>query len=235
MKYKLHFPYANRLDLLQYAIESVRDIGNIHVWADGVPPPGISGTTDHPLPFVPYTALMNLITQSSWDDDVLFIMHADGWAKPGEAARFLRFVTDEFERSQDWGAIFTRYDVLASYNMKACRVIGPWDTQFWFYNGDCDYYHRLRSSGWRQIEFGADGILHRMEPDPKVAPFKPDNGSATIKSDPLFNHIVQFRNRSGFDQAYYRFKWGGDIDKEKFQTPFQDFTAHQARLKRRGY
>lgn len=223
MRYKLHFPYANRPDLLASAVESARDIGNIHIWCDGVKPPDIKDVTIHRLPFIPYTAVMNLITYESWDDDVLFVMHADGWAKPGAAKRFREFVEVENEKSPDWGVAFTRYDVLASYNIRACRAIGPWDTMFFFYMGDCDYYHRMRTSGWRQLEFGADDVLHRMDPDERVAPFKPDNGSATIKSDRLFNHRIQFRNRTGFDAAYYTEKWGGIPDKETFKFPFENF------------
>lgn len=226
MRYKLHIPFAAREDLLADAVASVQAIGNVHVWASGIQMPTCDGIAEcKRLPTLPYTAVHNLMFQYSLDDgdDVMFVMHADGLAKPGIAKMFRDFVATTFAHEKDWGVIFTHYDVLCAFNMAAVKDVGFFDPMFMFYMGDCDYYHRMRKAGWRQIEIGAEGVEHRCEAQSNVAPFKDGVGSATIKSDALFNHRIQWRHSTGFDAAYYRLKWGGEPEHETFDRPFQDF------------
>jgi hypothetical protein len=61
MRYKLHVAFKNREDLLREAIESVRDIGNIHVWPNGgAADPGIENVTVHRLPEKSPISVINL-------------------------------------------------------------------------------------------------------------------------------------------------------------------------------
>jgi hypothetical protein len=210
MNYKLHIPFINREDLLRDAVESTRAIGNVHVWAGaGLPSPDIAGVTHHRLPPMSAVDTINMMIQSSWDDDVMFWAHNDCFAHPGVAEGFLAYVQT---LDGQWGLCETLYDVLCAFNMKAVREVGYWDPMFFQYTADPDYYYRLKVAGYRTAQFpnGRDGrVEHR--------------GSMTVRSDKLFNHRVQFRERTKFDKAYYALKWGGLPGGERFQRAFADF------------
>lgn len=216
MKYKLHIAYANREDLAREAIDSARDIGNIHLWPNGGAEAldGVSVTKQTVLPLLTPVCVINMMIQSSWDDDVMFWMHNDAFARPGVAADFLKSVEALAASDKKWGVCFTTYDVLCAFNMKAVREVGYWDPMFFQYTADPDYYHRLTAGGWELLNWEKaheGGVEHR--------------GSMTVRSDKLFNHFVQWRERDKFDKRYYAFKWGGSIAHETFKTPFEDVNS----------
>lgn len=216
MKYKLHIPFGSRFDLLREAVESVRDIGNIHLWADGIDcPRDIPDVTIHEPGLVSIVSLINMCLHDSRDDDVAFLCHNDAFAKPGVAKQFLAFVKNAFQHTSQWGIALTHYDVLCAFNMAAVQEVGPWDPMYFQYHADVDYYRTLRAAGWRELDSGLkEGVIH--------------HGSQTVKSDPLFNHRTRFRNRTNFDHMYYNFKWGGGPGQEKFSRPFQNFSPAAA-------
>lgn len=207
MNYKLHIPFVNREDLLREAVESVRDIGHIHIWLDGVETaPDIYGVTFHYLPPLPFTSVMNLMMQASVQmDDVMFFMHNDGLAQNDSAQKFLRYVIEKQLKADRWGVIFTNYDVLCAFNVAALKDVGYWDTMFMQYTSDVDYYHRLASAGWQPDQFACD-ILHQNE------------ASNTVKADPIFNARTQWREGTGFDKQYYNWKFGGMPGEEKHKA-----------------
>lgn len=228
MRYKLHIPYGGSVEpMLREAVESVREIGNIHIWSDGVPAPDIEGVTHHELPPNGAAATINMALQSSWDDDVALLMHADALAYNDGARRFLDFTRATFERGERWGVIFTLYDVLMAFNMKAVHEVGYWDTRLYQYGADDDYYYRLKLAGWNIVESGDNTAVERI-PDPYL-PYAERNdsvgvihrGSATARSNPLFKHISDGRNHG--NSLYYIFKWGGLPHEEKFTRAFEDF------------
>lgn len=228
MKHKLHVAFANREDLLRDAVKSALPIGNIHVWADGVPSPtDIEGVTHHSLPPVPATSVINFMIKESWDDDVMFWMHNDGYARDGVAEKFLEFVKVKQASDEKWGVIFTNYDVLCAFNMKAVRECGYWDTMYYQYAADDDYYHNLLSHDYKIIEYGEEGVLHRNHEAGIVG----HGGSNTILADPLYNHRVQWRARTKFDEAYFQMKWGTAKQgyrkilnaRAGYKRPFQNF------------
>lgn len=212
MRYKLHVAYRNREDLTREAIESVRDIGNIHLWPNnGAKALDIPGIEQHVLPDMSPISVLNMMIQSSWDDDVMFWAHNDCFAHPGVAAAFFK-ATETLSADKSWGVHFSLYDILCAFNMNAVREIGYWDPVFFQYTADNDYYHRLRHGGFREVQWpeGRDGrVEHR--------------GSMTIRSDPMFNYITKWRERQRTDKNYYQFKWGGLVGEEQFQKPYQDF------------
>jgi hypothetical protein len=233
MKYKLHIAYANRPDLAREAAESARDIGNIHLWPNGENPE-LTGlpphiVEEHILPPLAPVSVINMMIQSSWDDDIMFWMHNDGWARPGVAKRLLRFVTDLHNSDRKWGVVWTLYDVLCCFNMKMVREVGYWDPMFFQYTGDMDYYHRIRRAGWDIVEFGP-GVVHRdgSSTDPNVGEGGVSrldamrSGSITVKTDKQLRLRTEFREQSRFDKDYYKFKWGGLPEKEVFKKPFED-------------
>lgn len=223
MKYKLHIAWANNEELTRAAVASAADIGNIHLWPNN----GAGVLTDLPvvkqtvLPEITPVSVINMMIQSSWDDDVMFWMHNDGFARPGIAQKFLETVTAHHLDPNDekWGAIFTKYDVLCAFNMKAVREVGYWDAMFFQYTADPEYYGRMARAGWRFVnnpEMWGDGVEHR--------------GSMTVRTDKLFNFRTQWRERTRFDKKYYEFKWGGQIGHETFSKPFEDFRPPKGKL-----
>lgn len=235
MKYKLHIGYCSRPDLAFEAAHSARDIGNIHMWSNGCPPgdfPEAPFAEHHALPLLANVGVINHFIQSSWDDDVMFWMHNDGWAKPGFAARFLTHIK-EWAPGERWGVVFTLYDILCCFNMKAVRDIGYWDPMYMQYSVDIDYYHHMLMKDWSIHTFGRDQVLHR---DSAATPEQDQGGggSHTVRSDPTYNHRIKFRERDGFDNRYFQFKWGTpkvgyETDRKLgYRRPFENFDPAQA-------
>lgn len=224
--YKLHIAYMNREDLLRDAVESARLIGNIHLWSDGVPSPDIAGVEHHALPPLPNVAVFNLMIQSSWDDDWMLWLHNDGLILPGVADRFMAYLSD-LPADKRWGLVMTTYDVLCAFNMRAVREVGYWDTMFFQYTVDVDYYRRLLLADWPILQFGNgnnEDVQHRKPNG------DPHGGSNTIQADALYNYRIQLRNHTGIDGAYFMCKWGvhekhwADVN-QGFKTPFEDFVG----------
>lgn len=221
MKYKLHMAYANREDLAIEAVESVRGIGNIYLWPNGDHSDQLGNlqgvTAVHRMPPVAPVSLINIMIRSSWGDDVMFWMHNDALAMPGVAARMLQRVRELHASDKKWGVLFTHYDVLCAFNMRCVREIGYWDAMFFQYTADVEYYHRMRKAGWTTEEFGP-GVVHRNGPYKEGN--REDDGSATVRADPIFNYRTAFREMSQFDKNYYELKWGGRPGAEKYDRPF---------------
>jgi len=219
VQYKLHIAFASRPDMVDDAVESVDAIGNIHLWPNGDNWQYLRtrcvGLADvHRLPPMAPVSIINLLLHKSWDDDVMFWMHNDAYAKPGVAKRLLQHVTDLHNSDKKWGAVFTHYDVLCALNMKAVREIGFWDPMFFQYTADVEYYGRMRAAGWEIDEstFGKDDVEHRQ-------------GSITVQSDPSFNYRTQWRERTNFDKNYHVLKWGSWPGQPfKYSTPFNGKT-----------
>lgn len=218
MKYKLHIAYKNRPDLTMDAIKSTREIGNLHLWPNGDAPDfsneflAEEKVTVRRLPEMSPVDVINMMIQSSWEDDIMFWAHNDCFCQPGAAVDFFNFVKGLHEHHKsDWGVCYGLYDILCAFNMTAVRKVGYWDPMFFQYTADPDYYHRLTIAGFPPIQGpGHEGpIEHR--------------GSMTVRSDPTFNRRVQWREKTKFDKSYYAMKWGGLPGAEKFAKPFQEF------------
>ena len=220
MKYKVHVTSATRDDLVLRAIDSVRDIGNIHLWVDGRDSPDISGVEHHSPGRVGIVPMLNMCIKTSWHDDVMFWMHEDAEAAPGVAKRFVELV--EKQINERWGVYFTNGDKLCAFNMRAVRQVGWWDVMFLQYGADIDYYRRLVLGHWqvrhshlevRHTEHmtGSEGRLHA--------------------GDPEYMRKIQFIDFTQFLHHYYEYKWGGERGKERFIVPFSEDPAlpvHQA-------
>lgn len=230
VKYRLHIPYASRTDLLQQAVESVRAIGNIHLWADGCAPVDYAGVEMHVLPPLGPVSVINLMLQNSLDagDDVAFLMHNDAYCLPGGAEMMLRRAYEQHAKGGKWGALFSLYDVFMCVNLAAIRDIGWWDVRFFQYKADNDYYRRMRLKGWEIIGYNTDDVPLKTKREYPQSPvvgalihegYKViHHGSATIKSDDLFRRKTRCFETAIAD--YYRLKWGGDVGHERFTTEF---------------
>jgi GT2 family glycosyltransferase len=111
-------------------------------------------------------------------------------AEAGMDIRFLDRVEQTWRTDPQFGVIFTHYDALCAFNMKAVRSIGPWDSLFTGYFSDVEYYGRLRRYGFKEIATEISVIHHR---------------SMTIRSDHARNESpCQRRLRSPGQPAYER-------------------------------
>jgi hypothetical protein len=206
MNYLIGIPYVNRNDLLWRALESVKPhwkqtlvIANCGDDAFSYPI-GVSVL----FPPVPLTATqsINTIIQRGKESACPFVifMHSDAEAVDGAADKLIEAAENAEGK---WGVLFTHYDSMVAFNMKAVADVGLWDTNFSGYFSDCDYYRRMRLAGW---ECRDTGIYVKHE------------GSATIRSDPKLG----FLNRVTFNlyKQYYISKWGGDSGEEKWEKPW---------------
>jgi len=131
-------------------------------------------------------------------------MHNDAEAGPGVAQGLLDFARKSTADSRKWGVLFTHYDTMCALNTDLIDVVGEWDVNLPQYATDNDYYRRVRLAGWECIDTNLTDVKHE--------------GSATINSDPM----RKFVNSVTFPLYlyYYSQKWGGDVGREKFLTPF---------------
>jgi hypothetical protein len=202
----------NREDLTRDAVASARPIGNIHLWPNnGAGALDLPDVTQHVLPPISAVAVINMMIQASWDDDVLFWAHNDMRCPPDTAQKFLGRATEKFLDDAKWGVLFSTYDVLCCFNMKMIRDVGYWDPFFHQYVADVDYYRRMKLKDWSEEYYLS--VEHR------------NGGSSTIKDDPIFNERIQIAARFGHE--YYAAKWGGNQGREQFTTPFRNLLKGQ--------
>lgn len=217
MLYKLHMAYSSRDDMALDASQTVKAIGRLHVWPNGDNATSLlvpSDATVHVMPPMAPVSLINCMIRESWNDDVMFWMHNDAFAKPGVAERLFVHVHELHTSGKRWGAVFTHYDVLSVFNMAAIRDVGYWDAMFFQYTADVEYYGRMRAAGWEidESHFGKDDVEHR-------------HGSITVQTDPTFNLRTQWRERTLFDKNYHMLKWGSFPGQPfKFSKPFDGKT-----------
>lgn len=215
MQYLLFIPYVNRLDLIEKAIASaVRPFGRERiVLIDNSPagelakPPADDDPriANCPLPLsehfeiltppVPLTCpqsfnWMNRIAVER-ELDVVCWMHNDAEIPDGIGEQFLGVVETALADDPQFGVMFTNYDALCAFNMKAVQATGDWDQHFSQYYCDNDYYRRMAAAGF--LERCSNLHVHHA-------------GSATLRSDPA----RQLANKHFFPAAenYFREKHG---------------------------
>lgn len=216
MKYIIGIPYVNRPDLLEQAVRSIEPFWPHTVIIDNSESRDLCGHElaslvqiyEPPVPLT-FTQSMNYIIRLAEDRncDVWMYMHSDAEAHKGTPEAFLSIIeTIELEGRQ-WGVLYTLYNTLAAYSMKAQKVIGCFDTVIRDYFADNDYYYRMKLAGFECINTPLrDKMTHH------------NNGSSSIK----FDKNLALRNSITYPQAeiYYQLKWGGNPGNEKFKTPF---------------
>lgn len=214
MKYMIGIGYANRPDLLEQALYSIRPYWDHTVIIDNSENydlrkesfiPSQVSVYEAPVS-LSFTQTMNLMQRLAMKEncDVLMFMHNDGEAEAGVPEKFLNILEEYFRSGKKWGVAFTHYDVLVAFNMEAIKEVGQWDTNLPQYFSDNDYYRRVRLAGYETPATGLS-VLHH-------------NGSSTIKSDPYRNFI----NGITFPlyAKYYSAKWGGEPNREIYDSPF---------------
>jgi GT2 family glycosyltransferase len=202
MNYLVGLAYVNRPDLLRTAVRSIQPFWTRTVVIDNSEHYDLRKDDfirsavevyEPPVPLT-FTQTMNLMQRKAMEQgcDVVLFMHNDGEAESEVPERLLAFLEELEESGRNWGVVFTHYDVLVAFRMKAIKVVGPWDTKLPQYFADNDYYRRVRLAGFETVDTGLQVHHH--------------NASSTLQSDPIRKHI----NGITFPlyEKYYKTKWG---------------------------
>jgi len=206
VNYLIGIPYVNNLPLMKRALASIgnHEHRDILVVANCNPSEVPSMNALVYWPVEPLSASQSLNVMAYFararKADVLISMHSDAEAVDGALGKLLAAAS---EAQGKWGVLFTAYDALAAFNMKALDDVGPWDTILPQYFTDNDMYRRMRAKGW---ECRDTGIFVKHE------------GSVTINSDPKRRYL----NSVTFNlyKQYYIAKWNGQPGEEGWDKPF---------------
>ncbi|WP_338134391.1 glycosyltransferase family 2 protein [Cohnella candidum] len=219
LKYIIGTGYVNRPDLLYRAVHSVKPCWKHAVIIDNSESeffrrePFFSERLTVYEPPVPlrYPQMMNLMQKWGKEKgcDVILFFHSDAEVHPGTVEQFLSELETMKAEGRKWGVAFTNYDVLVAYNMEAVREVGQWDTVFYDYHADIDYYRRLQLAGY-EIVYTSLGVTHC------------NGGSNTSKSDTYRRYLFENVTFAYF-HTYYQIKWGGPIGGEVYTLPFNRF------------
>lgn len=215
MKYIHGIFVVNRPDLLKLAVQSVKCLWPHAFILDNSPGGHIGLEHKWPIPVVrPNVPLstaqgMNFMYRMAREQgaDAFGYQHNDAEAGKGSARKYLKVVKDAFSSGRKWATVFTYYDLIAGYSVRAVDEIGEWDTHFPqpTYHFDVDWFHRARLCGYELIESGVPMTHHNGE-------------SNTIKSDDHWQRLNALK--FPMNETYYLAKWGGPTHAEVFPTPW---------------
>ena len=142
--------------------------------------------------------------------DYYCFMHNDGEIVDDSAQRLVTMADNLVNEKKKWSVIFTHYDVFCAYSTKCVNVIGKWGDNLWprdqqsGYYLDCDYYRRMRLSGFEVYQLENSNVLH-------------NEASNTIKDK---NEQTNWNNQRQRVEKHYIKKWGGLPNNEKFNNSF---------------
>jgi predicted O-methyltransferase YrrM len=226
MKKFIFIPVVNRFDLLEKAVKGIKlDLYNEYIIYNNseqdIPEEVYSGTQFkvlNPERRMTFTETQNAMRQYAIDNsfDFYSFMHNDGEVHDDTDVELVKYAES---LSENWGVIFTNYDVLCAFNTKAVEHIGVWGDENWpaQQNGyllDNDYYRRVRSSGYVIKEITDREVTY--VPADRVGGVS-HFGSATLK-DSKEQATWDSQVVSVYD--HYFNKWGGEPGQEKYTHPY---------------
>jgi len=203
----LFIPVVNGPDLFGKAVASVpRELTSVVVdqsddgFAAHIPAHMQTIRTPSRLAFSQMQNLMFKVASEHGVRELVF-MHSDAECDPSVVQELAERAS---KADDDWGVMFTHYDVLAAFNVPALlKRVGFWDETFRWYRSDCDYYHRVRRSGLKTIDTGLR-VLH--------------HASSTIRTSS--KEAMQVEAESRWHRDHYLHKWGGDTGQERNSIPY---------------
>lgn len=213
MKYIVGIGYANRLDLLHKAVDSIKPYWPHTIIVDNSD--GVDLRDEHELhnkvsifePPVPLsvTQMFNYLLKRGMQEgcDAVLFMHNDAEAHAGTPERFLEILESWQANGERWGVALTQYDILCAFNLNAVREVGLWDTVMPNFFSDCEYYRRMQMAGYG-VPWTHLPVTH--------------HGGQTTKSDPYRMRV--YRSAIKVHHEYYLAKWGGTTGKEVYTRPF---------------
>lgn len=226
MKKFIFIPVVNRFDLLEKAVKSVK-LNNYDEYIifnnseQEIPESIYSGTQFrvwNPERRMTFTETHNIMRQYAIDNkfDFYSFMHNDGEIHDDTDIALVKYAES---LTENWGVIFTNYDVLCAYNTKAFEHIGPWGDENWpeQQNGyllDNDYYRRIRSNGYVTKEITEREITY--VPMDRVGGVS-HVGSATLKET---KEQITWDSQVKSVYDHYFKKWGGEPGQEKYLHPY---------------
>ncbi|MEI7028208.1 glycosyltransferase family 2 protein [Paenibacillus sp. y28] len=201
MKYILGIPHTSSMELLQRAVDSIPLYQPHTIVVDNSEghnlrhAPSISGKVQiyRPPIVLSLTQVFNYLLQRGMAEngDAVLFMHEDAEATEGVPEQFLSLLEQYNQEGKRWGVAFTNYDALAAFNLAAVREVGLWDTNFYAYYADNDYYRRIRDAGYETVETELP-VIHHV--------------SITAKSNPYLKKV--YSSVEAIVVPYYKTKWG---------------------------
>lgn len=131
--------------------------------------------------------------------DYYCFMHNDGQVLDDTFSRLIKTADELIKNKSKWSIIFTNYDVLCAYSTECVNNIGKWGDSKWpkqqqtGYYLDCDYYRRMKLSGYEQYLLDNCKVLHNVM-------------SNTIKD---YKEQQIWNNQRELVCDHYKKKWGG--------------------------
>ncbi len=124
-----------------------------------------------------FTQIQNFFQAAARDEGInnLVFMHSDIVCKDLEfVPDVIRYSDAQFNSDPSIAGVFTWYDALCVFNLKALEKVGVWDETFAWYHSDVDYYDRVKLWGFRFDILDPQGRLHHdtsrsTHDDPKIA------------------------------------------------------------------
>lgn len=200
-------PYVNRPDMLNRVISMIPRTEHTEALVINNSGKYIDVPCTVLIPPVPltFTQSQNWMLWLAKHFECQFYMwaHCDALLEPDSVEKLYQCAMSQTGK---WGVIYTHYDIFCAYNTEAASAVGGYDTDFFDYTSDCDFYRRLDLAGYARIESGIK-VGH-------------DGGSTTLNSDPRHSRRVGIQ--VPYRNAVYRAKWGGDPGHEVFKTPYNE-------------
>ena len=202
-------PYVNRPDMLDRVISMIPRTEHteaviINNSGGRMERPMSAALLEPPVP-LSFTQSQNWMMKLAKAYTLPFYMwaHCDALLEPDSVEKLYQCAVSQTGK---WGVIYTHYDIFCAYNTEAADAVGGYDTDFFDYSSDCDFYRRLDLAGYKRIESGI--------------PVGHDKGSTTITSDK--RHWRRVGIQVPYRSALYRAKWGGEPGHETFKTPYDE-------------
>ncbi len=214
----LGVPVLNRLDLLERCLERIDIPADILIVNNNSVDPSFQTTLRNLAARrglevhdqernLGVAATWNYILAAGlgWGHEVVFIGSNDTFVHPGSLAATLERIRDAREDEVIWH--IHAWNFFAIHTRAVARV-GWFDENFYpAYCEDEDYSHRCEVLGMQRV------ILHLPNLGAEHL------GSQTILSDAEYEALNR-ETHFGWNQRYYREKWGGPPHAERFRTPF---------------
>lgn len=145
--------------------------------------------------------------------DVALIANDDAYCNPGDVDRIAEYAMSHPDAymvdGQGYDVRDNRHDPmglsLAAVNRITIETIGYFDENFFpIYFEDIDWHRRAKLAGLSFVTTPGTYVVHQ--------------GSKSLSVTPANLHHLTF----SLNKEYYIRKWGGDVNQEQFDTPFND-------------